>query len=188
MFNTQNARSRIVRTKAATISTWDEMDTAGGTWAFDANGVSAAAATTNILQCLVGGFADQKITAVLKTSTTAGSERLGVFLRFLTNATGEATYYYLQCQQGTARIQKVVDGTFTTLTSGAFAFAANTEYTFTFQVVGTALTGSIDDLAGNSISLSASDSANAGPGIMGCRSGPTQSCQISVKSWQAEEV
>lgn len=188
VINTRQLPSRIVRDKPATISSWDELETGGGAWAMDASGASATAGTSNILQHLVGGFTDQKVTAVLKTSTVAGSERLGVMLRFLTNKTGEATYYYCHCQQGVARIQKVIDGVFTTLASGAYALAAGTEYTFIAQVVGSSLTFSIDDLAGNAISLSASDSANAGPGCTGARSGPTQSTQISVKSIKTEQV
>lgn len=188
MINTKQLPSRIVRDKAATITSWDELETGGGTWSIDASGASATSGASNILQHLVGGFADQKVTAVLKTSTAAGSERLGVMLRFMTNKTGEATYYYCHCQQGVARIQKVIDGVFTTLASGAYALAAGTEYTFIAQVVGTSIEFSIDDLAGNAISLSATDSSNAGPGCGGARAGPTQSTQISVKSIKTEQV
>ena len=188
MYNTKGILSRIVGEKAATIADFYNLETGGGTWAIDASGASATAGTSNILQHLVGGFNDQKVTAVLKTSNVAGAERLGVMARFLTNKTGNATYYYLQNQLGTARIQKVVDGVFTTLASGTYALAAGTEYTFTLSVVGSSLVGRIDDGAGNAIDLSASDSSIAGPGICGARSGPTTSTQISVKSIKTEQI
>jgi hypothetical protein len=186
--NKRQLPSRIVGEKAATISDFYNLETGGGTWAIDASGASATSGPSNILNHLVGGFNDQKVTAVIKTSTFAGSERLGVLVRFLTNKTGNATYYYLQNQAGTARIQKVVDGVFTTIASGTFALAPGAEYTFTLSAVGTSIVGRIDDLAGNAIDLSASDSAIAGPGICGARSGPTTATQISVKSIKTEQV
>lgn len=190
MFNTQTIRTRIVRTKAATIADWYELDTAGGSWSLDASGASATAGTSNILQHLVGGFADQKVTAVVKTSTAAASAQFGVFVRMLTSKTSPAnnTYYFLRFQTGTLRITKVVDGVFTNLASVAYTMTPGTEYTMTLQIVGNALTGTMDDLAGNSQTLTASDSAITGMGICGARSGPTNSTQISVKSIQTEEV
>lgn len=193
MFNTKTVRSRIVFTKAATMADWYGLSTDGGSWSFDASGASATAGTSNVLQVLTGGYADQKITAVVKTSTAAASAQFGVFIRMRTNKTSPAnnTYYYLRFQTGTLRITKVVDGVFTNLASGAFTMTPGTEYTMTFQVVGSALSGSIDDLAGNSLSLSATDSAitaSDGEGITGVRSGPTNSTQISVKNLQSEEV
>ena len=174
--------------KAATIADVYNMDTGGGTWAIDGSGFSASSGTSNIAQCLVGGFYDQKITASLTSTTAGGTATLGVFARFLTNITGSASYYYARQNAGTFRLQKVVNGTFTTLSSGAFVFTATTWYTFILQCVGTAISCSIDDGAGNSLALSAVDSAIAGPGIMGFRSGPTTGSQISCRSWTCEEV
>lgn len=183
----QQVRTRIVRTKAATIADYYEMDTAGGTWSLGANGISATAGTSNIAQILVGGFADQKVTADLKTATAAGSERLGVMVRFRTSKSRNATYYFAQNQQGNFRITKVVDGTFTNLTSTAYTVTAGTWYTFTLQVIGSALSATITD-GTTSASLTATDSSIAGPGCMGFRAGPTQSTQIDCRSWQAEEM
>ncbi len=183
--NFQNIRTRIVVAKAATIADFYNMDTAGGTWSIDASGMSATAGTSNIAQVLVGGFNDQKITAVLKTSTA--SSRLGVILRYLTSKSPNATYYYGQVQAGTMRITKVVDGTFTNLASAAYTITAGTEYTFTFSAIGSALSLTVDDLAGNTATITVADSSIAGPGCMGFRSGPTTSTQISCKNWQAEE-
>lgn len=182
--NFQNLRSRIVVAKAAVIADWDTMEASVGTWTFDAaEGVEAAAGVSNRVTILVGGFADCKITANLKTDTAAGSESFGALARFVTNETGYATYYYARQQQGNFRIQKVVDGTFTTLATVANTIIAGTFYSFVLRVVGTALTASID-----AVELTATDSAIAGPGAFGFRSGPTQSTQISCKSWQVEEV
>lgn len=188
MLNALSIRSRIVRSKAAVIADVYEMDTGGGTWAIDANGFSATSGTSDIALCLVGGFNDQKITASLTSTTAGASATLGVMARFRTNITGSATYYYLRQNAGTLRLQKVVNGTFTTLASGAFTFTPGTWYTFTLQCVGTAISGSIDDGAGNSLELSAVDSAIEGPGVMGFRSGPTTASQISCRSWTCEEV
>lgn len=193
MFNTRTVRSRIVFDKVATLADWYGLGTDGGSWSFDASGASATAGTSNILHVFTGGYADQKITAVVKTSTAAASAQFGVFLRMRTTKTSPAnnTYYYLRFQTGTLRITKVVDGTFTNLSSGAFTMTPGTEYTMTFQVVGSSLTGTIDDGAGNSLTLTATDSsitAADGEGIGGARSGPTNSTQISVKSIKVEEV
>lgn len=185
--NFASLRSRIVRTKAATIADWDEMEQSSGTWSFDATGVKCAAGTANRILIPAGGWADQKITAVLSSTTAAGSESLGVLLRFITNETGYATYYYARQVTGNFRIQKVVDGTFTTLASSAFTWTSSTDHTFIFQAVGSALSASISN-GSTTVSLTATDSAVGQYGGFGFRSGPTNSTQIAGKNWQIEEV
>ncbi len=189
-YNTQAVRSRISIAKSATIADWYQMqpylNSAG--WTLDANGASVTSASSSGVQILVGGFNDQKITAALKfiTPTTAGNENLGVLARFYTNQSGYATYYYARQHKGVFKLQKVVNGTFTTLASSSYGLAQNTWATFTLQVVGSALSATIDD-GTTSLTVTATDSSITGPGCMGFRSGPTDNSTISCKSWTAEE-
>lgn len=185
--NFANLRTRIVRTKAATIADADEMEFSSGAWGFGATGVAVVAGTANRILITAGGWADQKITAVLSSTTAAGSESLGVYLRFITNETGYATYYYARQVTGNFRIQKIVDGTFTTLVSTPFTWTASTDHTFILQAVGSALSASISN-GTTTVSVSASDSAVPQYGAFGFRSGPTNSTQIACRNWQVEEV
>lgn len=188
IFNTGNVRARTVVTKAATIADFYLMDNVSGTWTLDAGGASVAAATSGRTAFQFGGVADCKTTIVAKTSTTAGSESFGAMARFSSNETGYATYYFARQNQGVFRLQKVVNGTFTTLASGTFAAAAGTYYTIIISCIGSAILASIDDGAGNSLTKTATDTAIPGGGGHGARVGPTQSTQMSIKNWQAEEV
>ena len=185
--NFANLRSRIVRTKAATIADAYEMEFSSGAWGFGATGVAVVAGTANRILITAGGWADQKITSVLSSTTAAGSESLGVYLRFQTNEAGYATYYYARQVLGVFRIQKVVNGTFSSLISGSFTWTASTDHTFTFQAVGSALSASINN-GSTSLSLSVTDSALGQYGGFGFRSGPTNSTQIACRNWQVEEV
>lgn len=188
MLNTQNIRSRIVVAKAAVIADPYLMDTGGGTWAVDADGWSATSGSSNITSCAVGGFADQKITASLKSSTAAGTINMGVTARFLTNVSGSATYYLAQQASGVFRVRRVLAGAFVTLASTPFTVVSGTWYTFILSVVGQQITASIDDGAGNSAILTPTDSNISTAGLMGFRSGPTTASQISCRSWTCEEV
>ncbi len=190
-YNVAALRSRIVIAKAATIADWDQLQPYlnSASWTLDANGASVTSAGSSGVQILVGGFNDQKITASMKfiTPTTAGNENLGVMCRFYTNQSGYATYYYARQHKGVFRLQKVVDGTFTTLSSASYTLAQNTWATIVLQTVGSAISASIDD-GSTSQSLSASDSAIAGPGCFGFRSGPTDNSTISCRSFTVEEI
>jgi hypothetical protein len=190
-YNIAAVRSRIVLAKAATIADWDQMQPYlnASAWTLDANGASVTSSASSGVQILVGGFNDQKITASMKfiTPTTAGNENIGVMCRFFTNQSGYATYYFARQQKGIFRLQKVVDGTFTTLSSNNYTLAQNTWATFVLQVVGSALSASIDD-GTTSLSLTATDSAIAGPGCFGFRSGPTDNSTVSCRSFTVEEV
>lgn len=190
-YNVYAVRSRIVFSKAATIADWDQLQPYlnSASWTLDANGASVTSAGSSGVQILVGGFNDQKITASMKfiSPTAAGSENIGVICRFYTNQTGYATYYLARQHKGVFRLQKVVDGTFTTLSSNSFTLAQNTWATFTLQAVGSALSVSIDD-GTSSLSLTATDSAIPGPGCFGFRSGPTDNSTISCRSFTVEEV
>lgn len=139
------------------------------------NGVGTSTATSTIAVIHAGGFNDQKITAVMKyvSPTTAGSEDFGVLLRAQSfEDTASSTYYYARCTAGNARITKVVGGTFTTLSSAAFALAADTDVTITFQVVGNSLSASFVATGGTptTVNLAAVDSSITMGGLVGFRS------------------
>lgn len=189
-YNVQAVRSRISVAKAATIADWYQQQPYlnSAAWVLDANGASVTTAGSSGNLILVGGFNDQKITASMKfiTPTTAGNENIGVMARFYTNQTGAATYYLARQHKGVFKLQKVVNGTFTTLASNSYTLAINTWATFTLSVVGTALSATIDD-GTTSLTVTASDSAIPGPGCMGFRSGPTDNSTISCRSFTAEE-
>ena len=103
--------------------------------------------------------------------TTAGNEDIGLLLRFMTNDSPDATYYYARVNGGVAKITKVVSGAFTTLSSQAFALPQGTNVTITFSAVGDLLSATFD--AGGApptVNLSAVDSDIPQRGIMGFRS------------------
>lgn len=184
-------RSRIKIAKAAVISDFDHMEiflNSGG-WTLDANGVSVTSAAASGIMIMVGGFNDQRITASLKfiSPTAVGSEDICVIGRFLTNQSGYASYYWARQHQGYFKIGKNVDGTFTTLSEKPNVLAQNTFATFVLEIVGTQITGSIND-GSTALSLRAVDSAISGPGVLGFRSGIGANSTISCQSWTCEEV
>lgn len=156
---------------------------------FTSDGVGTTTATSTLAVTHMGGFNDQKITSVMKfiTPTLAGGEHIGVMARFQSiEDTASSTYYLARVQAGVARLSKVVGGTFTNLSSSAFALAQNTSVTIVLSVVGTALTASFD--AGGSpttVNLSATDSAITGGGLMGFR---TTSCTGFCSSFTVEQL
>lgn len=184
-------RPRIKVAKAAVIADFDHMEiflnSAG--WTLDANGVSVTSAAASGIMIAVGGFNDQRITASMKfiSPTAVGGEDICVIGRFLTNQSGSATYYWARQHQGYFKIGKNVDGTFTTLSQKPYVLAQNTFASFTLEMVGTQITGSIDD-GTTALTLRAVDSAISGPGAMGFRSGIGTNSTISCRSWTCEEV
>lgn len=155
--------------------------------AFDASLGLGVATNTSILYALVGGgFADQEVVAVCRytSTTTVGSEDFGILLRFLTNHSPNATYYYFRVDGQQAKITKVVDGTFTTLTQVSFALPQDTDVTITASAVGGVVTarfvaGALDE------TLTAADSSIAAAGLVGFR---TQSSTGYLKSLDLEQV
>lgn len=142
----------------------------------------------------IGGFVDMRVTATMQylgATTSQGSEEIGVIARLLTAHSPNATYYYARIDAQTAKITKVIDGSFTTLTQSAFALPPDTDVTITFEVVGNSLsanfitgTGSLD------VDLSTTDSdidgsTYAGGGSAGCRS---SSSTIRCSSILVEEI
>ncbi len=159
------------------------LNSAGST--FDANGLGTGASSTSTVYVVhLGGFNDQQIAATMKyvaPTTQAGSE-IGVTARFQSlETTNDSTYYYARVDGGTAKLTKVVGGTFTALASGAWALPQDTYCTITLRVVGSALTATFhDETAGLSdLQLTATDTAIPTGGLMGMRS-LTSSIAISA--------
>jgi len=141
---------------------------------FDAvEGLGDATSTSSLVLINSGGFSDQRITAVLNfpSPTSAGSEDIGVMVRVLSVDSPDANYYFAHVDAGVAKITRVADGTFTTLSSLSFSLAQGTNVTITFSAVGDLLKATFD--AGGSpatINLSATDSQIPARGCMGFRS------------------
>jgi hypothetical protein len=127
---------------------------------------SAAAATTSVI-CNVGGFAAQRITAVLKfvAATTAGSEDIAVMARY--GSLDVFNTYYARCFHGGAYLQKVVNGVFTTLDLIAFALPQNTPVTIVTECIGTSLKARFTAAGPGTVNLAAVDAtfANGGAGF-----------------------
>lgn len=142
--------------------------------AFDGiEGLGDASASSSVVLINTGGYPNQKVTAVLNfpSPTTAGIEDIGVLLRVLSFDSPNASYYYARVDGGTAKITRVLNGSFTTLTSQAFALAQGDNVTITFTAVGDLLSATFD--AGGSpttVNLATTDNQVARRGIMGFRS------------------
>jgi hypothetical protein len=149
-----------------------KLNTAGV--AFDVtHGLGQAAANSSAVLINSGGFLDQEVIAKVKyaSPTTAGAEEIGALVNVLSFDSPDANYYYARVDGGTAKITKVVDGTFTTLTSSAFALAQDDIVTITFSRVGNLLTADFES-GGTpaTVNLSTTDSSLVAGGVMGFRS------------------
>jgi len=148
-----------------------KLNTAGRV--FDANGLGTTTATSTVIFCNVGGFADQKITAIMKYigPTTSGNEELGVIARLQSlDDTADEDYYFARVHQGQARITRVINGVFTNLTSGAFALPQNVNCEISLQCVGNAISATfVADSGPGPVTLSTIDASIPDPGIMGFR-------------------
>jgi hypothetical protein len=128
--------------------------------------------TSTVTAIHMGGFNDQRITAVMRyrAPTVAGAENFGVLARFQTfeNASYQ-TYYWLRVNAGVLKLTKVVGGSFTNLSTGAFALAADVDVTLVLSCVGSAISGSGTASGLGTVSLSSTDSAIPTGGLMGYR-------------------
>jgi hypothetical protein len=178
MLNKADVKSRIVFTKnLISDQTYNGVNEKMNTsdLAFDAvEGLGSDNGSSTAVTINVGGFDDQKIIAALKyvSPTTAGNEDIGVMLRLQTMDSPDATYYYARVDGGNAKITKIIDGAFTTLTSSAFALTQDTVVTITFSVVGSQLTALFQATGGSpsDVTLSTSDSSIPSGGMFGYRS------------------
>lgn len=143
----------------------------------------AASATTSGWVYSIGGFDDQRIVSVLKyvAPSAPGNEEIGCILRCLSLDSPNASYYYARADAGDAKITKVVNGSFTTLTQTPFNLPADELCTIDFQVVGTQLDAEFTAATPGTVNLSANDSDIPGGGLPGVRSqGSTIWCRSSV--------
>jgi hypothetical protein len=141
------------------------------------HGLGDAANTSSVIALLIGGFDAQKITATLNfpSPTTAGTENLGVFAGALRIGTGTENYLYACADAGTARIQTIIAGVTTTLTSTPWSVAQAVSMTISLQRVGTLLTANFSAASGPApvqlqTNLSGGGLALQSGGIMGARS------------------
>jgi hypothetical protein len=153
-------------------------------------GVSGAAASCMAL-VNAGGFPDQKMAATMyyTTGSTSGNEDFGVMVGFQSaEVTGDTYYYYARCSAGLAKLTRVNGGTFTNLSTQAFAVAINIPVIITLQRVGNALQATFSAPTNTpplSVTLNAVDSSVATGGLMGWR---TLSSTGICSSYQAEQL
>lgn len=189
MFTTANLRQKISFTRDFVVDqTWDNINRLLGTGdiGFDvALGLGVATDTSIMVAFGVGGFDDQRVTAVCRyTSTTAiGDEDFGILMRFITNHNPDSTYYYFRIDGQDAKITKVVDTSFTTLTQDPFPLAQDTDVTITSSILGSALSVNFND-GTNSVTLSTTDTDITSGGLIGFR---TMSSTGYIKSITIEE-
>lgn len=170
--------------------TESNLTVALGTPAFNVtHGYGASTNASVIVAIHAGGFNDQRITATMKwvPPTASPNEEFGVVARFQSaETTPTQTYYYARCDGGTAKLTKVVGGTFTNLSTGAFALSQNANVTISLTCVGNAISASFN--AGGSpatVNLSATDSSITTGGLMGFR---TLSTSGYCANFVAEQV
>lgn len=188
----------ITLPKTSTLPNWSKNLISDQTWkdlilrfntsvAFDAtHGLGHDGTTTTAIMATTGGFADQKVTAVMKWRTTpaAGSEDFGVMFRFRCIESGQQNYYYARLFHSLACLYKVVNNTFTLLTSGAFVLPQDTDMTITATAIGTSLTAKFEASGVATVNLAATDSAltSGGAGLVGI------SCGFRAKSFSVEQL
>lgn len=134
-------------------------------------GYSAASTSTGWVMAL-GGYANQYCEALMKyvSPTAAGSEDLGVLLRCLSLDSPNATYYLARCDAGNAKITRVVDGSFSTLTQTAYALPQDELVTITFTAIANTLTATFSAATPGDVTLSTVDTQIPEGGSPGCRS------------------
>jgi hypothetical protein len=125
---------------------------------------SGAAATTSVI-CNVGGFAAQRITAVIKfvAPTAAGGEDFGILARY-GNLDVAGNYYYARCFHGAAFLQKIANGAFTTLQTLAFALPQNTPVTIVTECIGTSIKATFTAAGPGTVTLNGVDATFASGG------------------------
>jgi len=177
MINTNDVTSPLSETKDLTTDqTWTDLSkktNVGGIKFSGSLGLGVDTSTSTVALINSGGYPDQKVTAVMRYSspTTAGSEEIGVMLRILTLDGTDDTYYYARVDGGIAKLTRVLNESFTNLSTQAFALAQDTDVTITFSAVGNTLSASFD--AGGTpatVNLAVSDDQIAHRGLLGIRS------------------
>lgn len=150
----------------------EKLNTSGLTFDVTEGYGFAASADSSGWVYSIGGFDDQRIVAVMKyvAPSAPGNEEIGCMLRCLTLDSPNATYYYARADAGNAKITKVVDGAFSTLTQTPFNLPADELVTIDFQVVGTQLDAQFSAATPGTVNLSTNDSDIPNGGLAGVRS------------------
>lgn len=157
---------------------------------FDAiEGLGRAASESTAILVSAGGFSDQRITADVKyvSPTSTANSEIGVIARCDTLDGSVSNYYYARIDNDTAKLTKVVGGSFTTLQSTAFALAQNVVATVSLSCVGSTITATFESAAspGTVVTLTATDTDIPAGGLMGVRS---LSSSIWIRNFTAEEL
>lgn len=164
--------------RGSTLPSWSKNFVSTQTWddlvlrynascGFDATlGLGYSGTATTCVIFTTGGFADQRVTAVLRFTSpvTAGAEDLGVMFRFRNVESGVGNYYYARLFHSLATIYKVVAGSFTLLASGAFVLPVNTDMTITVNAIGSLLTADFVASGVTTVNLSCTDSTHVSGG------------------------
>lgn len=174
----QNFNNIMIRTNSAGIAFSPTL------------GLGEAASNTSVWVFLVGGFADQRMTATMRyvAPTAQAASEIGVMGRFtgpLSTGHTTATYYYARVDGGVAKITRVLAGAFTDLITGAYNLAQNVDVTIAFSCVGSQLRADFSSSGPGNLTLEATDSNITVAGCGGCRS---QASSIYCSSFQMEQI
>jgi hypothetical protein len=153
-------------------------------------GIGEAASNSSVIAAWLGGFADMRVTAVMKyvSPTSQANSEIGVMGRFTSPAStgfSTASYVYARVDGGVAKLTEVVAGTLTTLSSTAYALPQDELCTITLTLRGTAWTASFNCTSLGTVSLSATSSNVSGIGVGGIRS---LSSSIRCRTLRVEQL
>lgn len=153
-------------------------------------GCGEAASNSSVVVALIGGFADQKVTAEMKyvSPTLLAASDIGVMARFTNpDSTGvtNATYYFARVDGGVAKITKVVTNTFTNLITSAYALAQGDIVSISLTCKGSSISATFYNSTLGTLTLAATDTEITNPGLCGFRS---LTSSIWVRSIQVEQL
>ena len=129
-------------------------------------GLGVATAASRYAIFPIGG-GDQRITCTMKYTApgTPTDHELGPILR---RNNDDRNYYWARLDDGNARITRVLDDAFVTLTESAYIVPVDEIVTVTFQIIGPELQCTWSAPTPGDLTLTASD-ASIGEGCMGWR-------------------
>lgn len=195
MISSADIRPRVVLTKnLVTDQTWAGVNKKINVTncVFDATeGLGRAASESTAVLINAGGFNDQRVTAVMKyvSPTATSASEIGVIARCntLDNIGTSESYYYARIDNDTAKLTKVINGAFTTITQTAFPLAQNVLATISLSCQGSSIIATFESAAAPGVvtTLSVTDTAITTGGLMGFRS---LSSSIWCRSFTAEEL
>ncbi|MDI1465205.1 pectinesterase family protein [Catellatospora sp. KI3] len=162
----------VTAASAATLFTDDFTDgdssgwtASGGTWSVAADGgnVLRQSGTSSDARARAGSSAwtNYTVTARVKPIAFNGSNR---FAALLARAQSSTSYYYLALRSNhTVELKKLVNGSSTTLATGAVTVTAGTWYTLSLSVSGTTLRGTVN--GGTALTAADGQFATGGIGV-----------------------